>query len=240
MAVPTPHNAAVAGNIAQTVLMPGDPLRARYIAEKFLDQAVLVNDVRNMFGYTGMYKGKRITVMGSGMGCGSMGIYSHELFNKYDCEVIVRAGSCGAYASDLQLKEVIVADSCYSESTYAKTYSGYEGDIVYPNDELCEQLYQSALQHQACCRKGRIHTSDCFYYRKKEDLHDLCNVKGCLGVDMESFALLHNAQTAGKKAAVLLTVSDHPQQKLKLSSDERERSFDEMILIALDVLVRYA
>ena len=198
----TAHNKASQEDIAKAVLMPGDPLRARYIAEKFLDQAVLVNDVRNMFGYTGMYKGKRITVMGSGMGCGSMGIYSHELFNKYDCEVIVRAGSCGAYASDLQLKEVIVADSCYSESTYAKTYSGYEGDI--------------------------------------EDLHDLCDVKGCLGVDMESFALLHNAQTAGKKAAVLLTVSDHPQQKLKLSSDERERSFDEMILIALDVLVRYA
>lgn len=236
----TAHNKALQEDIAKAVLMPGDPLRARYIAEKFLDQAVLVNDVRNMFGYTGMYKGKRITVMGSGMGCGSMGIYSHELFNKYGCEVIVRAGSCGAYASDLQLKEVIVADSCYSESTYAKTYSGYEGDIVYPNDELCEQLYQSALQHQACCRKGRIHTSDSFYYRKKEDLHDLCDVKGCLGVDMESFALLHNAQTAGKKAAVLLTVSDHPQQKLKLSSDERERSFDEMILIALDVLVRYA
>ena len=148
----TAHNKASQEDIAKAVLMPGDPLRARYIAEKFLDQAVLVNDVRNMFGYTGMYKGKRITVMGSGMGCGSMGIYSHELFNKYDCEVIVRAGSCGAYASDLQLKEVIVADSCYSESTYAKTYSGYEGDIVYPNDELCEQLYQSALQHQACCR----------------------------------------------------------------------------------------
>ena len=236
----TAHNKASQEDIAKAVLMPGDPLRARYIAEKFLDQAVLVNDVRNMFGYTGMYKGKRITVMGSGMGCGSMGIYSHELFNKYDCDVIIRAGSCGAYAPDLQLKEVIVADSCYSESTYAKTYSGYEGDIVYPNGELCEQLYQSALQHQACCRKGRIHTSDCFYYRKKEDLHDLCDVKGCLGVDMESFALLHNAQTAGKKAAVLLTVSDHPQQKLKLSSDERERSFDEMILIALDVLVRYA
>lgn len=163
----TAHNKALQEDIAKAVLMPGDPLRARYIAEKFLDQAVLVNDVRNMFGYTGMYKGKRITVMGSGMGCGSMGIYSHELFNKYGCEVIVRAGSCGAYASDLQLKEVIVADSCYSESTYAKTYSGYEGDIVYPNDELCEQLYQSALQHQACCRKGRIHTSDCFYYRKR-------------------------------------------------------------------------
>ena len=181
-----------------------------------------------------------MTVMGSGMGCGSMGIYSHELFNKYDCEVIVRAGSCGAYAPDLQLKEIIVEDSCYSESTYARTYSGYEGSIVYPDEELSNRLYAQAQQHGALCRKGRMHTSDCFYYKKKEDLEDLCGRKGCLGVDMESFALLHNAAVAGKKAAVLLTVSDHPQRKEKLSREERERSFDEMIEIALDTLWTYA
>lgn len=236
----TAHNRAQREEIASVVLMPGDPLRAKYIAEKFLSSLVLVNDVRNMLGYTGMYKGKRMTVMGSGMGCGSMGIYSHELFNKYDCEVIVRAGSCGAYAPDLQLKEIIVEDSCYSESTYARTYSGYEGSIVYPDEELSNRLYVQAQQHGALCRKGRMHTSDCFYYKKKEDLEDLCGRKGCLGVDMESFALLHNAAVAQKKAAVLLTVSDHPQRKEKLSSEERERSFDEMIEIALDTLWTYA
>lgn len=236
----TAHNRAQRTDIAKAVLMPGDPLRAKYIAKTFLSAAVLINDVRNMLGYTGRYRGRRITVMGSGMGCGSMGIYSHELFNKYDCAVIVRAGSCGAYAPDLQLKEIIVEDSCYSESTYARTYSGYEGSIVYPDAELCERLYAQAKQHHALCRKGRVHTSDCFYYKKKEDQIDLFERKGCLGVDMESFALLHNAAIAHKKAGVLLTVSDHPQRKEKLSSEERERSFDEMIEIALDTLWSYA
>lgn len=236
----TAHNRAQKEEVAKAVLMPGDPLRAQYIAQKFLTNAVLINDVRNMFAYTGTYKGKRITVMGSGMGCGSMGIYSHELFYKYDCEVIIRAGSCGAYADDLQLKEIIIADSCYSESTYAQTYSGSLEHIVYPDKELSDQLYACALAHQANRRKGRIHTSDCFYHQLKEDLHDLCDVKGCLGVDMESFALFHTAAFTDKKAATLLTVSDLPARKEKLSSEERERSFDEMIEIALDVLWKYA
>lgn len=236
----TAHNRAAREEVSKAALMPGDPLRAKYIAEKFLSDVTLINDVRNMLGYTGTYKGKRITVMGSGMGCGSMGIYSHELFHKYDCDVIVRAGSCGAYASDLALKEIIVEESCYSESTYARTYSGYEEQVVYPDQELSERLYAQAIAQGARCRKGRIHTSDCFYYKQKEDLHDLAEVKGCLGVDMESFALLHNAAVAGKRAAVLLTVSDLPQSQEKLSSEERERSFDEMIEIALETLWAYA
>ena len=236
----TAHNRADKKDIAKVVLMPGDPLRAKYIAERFFADAILINDVRNMLGYTGLYKGKWMTVMGSGMGCGSMGIYSHELFNKYDCEMIIRAGSCGAYAQDLQLKEIIVADSCYSESSYARTYSGFEGNIVYPDLSLSDELYRQAKQQGLQCRKGRIHTSDCFYYKKKEDIEDLRDQKGCLGVDMESFALLHNAAIAEKRAAVLFTVSDLPQKKEKLSSIERERSFDGMIQIALETLWQHA
>ena len=117
----TVHNSADKEQIASVVLMPGDPYRARYIAGKFLENAALVSEVRGMLAYTGMYKGKRVTVMGSGMGCGSMGIYSHELFNKYDVEVIVRAGSCGAYTMDLDLKDIFIPNSCWSQSTYAQT-----------------------------------------------------------------------------------------------------------------------
>ena len=201
------------------------------LCASFVGDVTTVWDVAS-FGSEGLFV--------SGMGCGSMGIYSHELFNKYDCEMIIRAGSCGAYAQDLQLKEIIVADSCYSESSYAKTYSGFEGNIVYPDSSLSDELYRQAMQQGLQCRKGRIHTSDCFYYKKKVNIEDLRDQKGCLGVDMESFALLHNAAIAEKRAAVLFTVSDLPQKKEKLSSIERERSFDGMIQIALETLWQHA
>ena len=141
----TVHNSADKEQIASVVLMPGDPYRARYIAGKFLENAALVSEVRGMLAYTGMYKGKRVTVMGSGMGCGSMGIYSHELFNKYDVEVIVRAGSCGAYTMDLDLKDIFIPNSCWSQSTYAQTYSGYEKEFVEPDPTLWKSLCEHAL-----------------------------------------------------------------------------------------------
>ena len=232
----TVHNSADKEQIASVVLMPGDPYRARYIAGKFLENAALVSEVRGMLAYTGMYKGKRVTVMGSGMGCGSMGIYSHELFNKYDVEVIVRAGSCGAYTMDLDLKDIFIPNSCWSQSTYAQTYSGYEKEFVEPDPTLWKSLCEDALNYKTGC----LHTSDCFYYKKKEDKYLICEQKHCLAVDMESFALLHNANQAHKKAATILTVSDHSLKKEKLSVAEREQNFDSMIQIALDTLASFA
>ena len=145
----TAHNRAEVADIANVVLMPGDPLRAKYIAEHYLSEVIQFNDVRNMFGYTGFYQGKRISVMGSGMGCGSMGIYSHELFNKYNVDSILRIGSCGAYSTELEILDVFLATSAYSESTYASTYSGEDIHFV----ESDETLNQSII----ACEIGRAH-----------------------------------------------------------------------------------
>ncbi len=235
----TAHNSASKEEIAKAVLMPGDPLRAKYIAEQYLKDSVQFNQVRNMFGYTGYYKGKRLSVMGSGMGCASIGIYAHEMFHKYDVDVILRAGSCGAYSNLLDLNDILVVDSSWSQSTFAHTYSGYKGNIAYPDTELYKSIVENAQKHGIRCKEGRIHTSDCFYYRVKEDLSDIRDHKGCLGVDMESFALFHVAKEAKKKSASILTVSDHSLKKEKLSVEEREKNFDKMIQIALDTLLQY-
>lgn len=229
----TAHNAAQLGDIANVVLMPGDPLRAKHIAETYLEHVVQVNDVRNMLAFTGTYQGKPLSIMGSGMGCGSMGIYSHELFYKYDVDVIIRIGSCGAYTTELALLDVLLVEESWSESTYAKTYSGFEGDVVYPSKVLNEQIQACAEELAMDIKHGRIHTSDCFYHKVKEDQVYLTQQQHCLGVDMESFALFHNAMEAGKKAASLLTVSDHPITKEKASREERERNFNKMIILAL-------
>lgn len=236
----TAHNSAARDDVAIVVLMPGDPLRAKYIAETYLTDVIQFNAVRNMLGYTGTYKGKRVSVMGSGMGCASMGIYAHELFNKYDVDVILRAGSCGAYSEQLDLQDILVVESSWSQSTFASTYSGYKQDIVYPDKELYNRILQYIKESKIPFKKGRIHTSDCFYYKVKEDLSDIRDQKKCLAVDMESFALFHVGNEAGKKAASILTVSDHSLKKERLSVEERERNFNQMIEIALEVLLQYA
>ena len=234
----TAHNKANLGDIAKVVLMPGDPLRAKFIANTYLDDVVQFNDVRNMFGYTGIYKGTKISVLGSGMGCGSMGIYSHELYNKYDVDCILRIGSCGAYSTELDLLDVFLAESVYSESTYAHTYSGENLHIVESDVLLNHRIRECAKEKGIDLKMGRLHTSDCFYHKVKEDLHDLVDVKQCQCVDMESFALFHNAKVAGKKAATLLTVSDHTIKKERISSEERESSFHTMIELALSSIIQ--
>ena len=160
----TPHNQAEKGQIAKTVLMPGDPLRAKYIAETFLENPVQFNTVRNMFGYTGTYNGKPVSVMGSGMGMPSIGIYSYELFKMYDVDNIIRIGSAGAYCEDLNLFDTIIADSSWSESTYAKVQGGYEDDVTYPSEELNAKLIKAANDLGIPYRLGRIHSSDAFYH----------------------------------------------------------------------------
>ena len=220
--------------------MPGDPLRAQFIAENYLEDAVQINKVRNMFGFTGYYKGIRVTVMSSGMGGPSMGIYSHELFNKYDVDAIIRIGSTGAYSEKLNMHDVMLVESSWSQSTYAKTYSGYEEDIVYPNSELNSLIKEVSDNLNISIKTGRIHSTDAFYTMDKSVLHHIRDTYGCLGVEMESFALLHNANVAGKKAACLLTVADHALTNEKATVEERQHAFENMIKLALGTVVEYS
>ena len=205
----TPHNAAASGDIAKTVLMPGDPLRAKFIAETYLENPVQFNTVRNMFGYTGTYKGKKISVMGSGMGMASIGIYSYELYKFYEVENIIRIGSAGAYTDTLKLFDLVLADSAWSESTFAKAQADVDGDIQTPSAELNAEIEAAAARVNKPLTKARIHSSDVFYHEDNVDGHrEFFEKHGCVCVEMESFALFHNAKILNKRAACLLTISD--------------------------------
>ena len=231
----TPHNSAEKGQIAKTVLMPGDPLRAKFIAETFLENPVQFNAVRNMFGYTGTYKGKTISVMGSGMGMPSIGIYSYELFSQYGVENIIRIGSAGAYSPDLKVFDVVLADSAYSESSYAKVQSGYDQDKTYPSQTLNQRIKDAAEKLGMPLHIGCIHSSDVFYREGGNDyIQELTEVHHCLAVEMESFALFHNAQVLGKNAACLITVSDSFVTSEVTTPEQRQTSFTKMMDIALE------
>jgi len=234
--IPTPHiEVNEEGVIAKTVLMPGDPLRAQFIAETFLQNVSKFNDVRNIFGYTGTYKGRKISVMASGMGMPSIGIYSYELFNFYGVENIVRIGSCGAYTSDLNLYDVILCTEAWSESTYAKVQSGYEDDTIAASSQLNIKLEKIAEDLGIKVHKNRVHSSDVFYRENFSDFKDIYKSHGCTCVEMESFALFHNANVLGKKAACLLTVSDSLVTHELTTSKERQEAFTNMIEIALEM-----
>ena len=235
----TPHNEAKKGQFAKTVLMPGDPLRAKFIAETFLENPVQVNGVRGMLGYTGTYKGKEISVMGGGMGMPSIGIYSYELFTEYDVDKIIRIGSAGSYSNELKLYDVVLVTGAVSESTYAKVQSGYEVDITYPSKELTEELRNAAKELNIPVKEGYAHSSDVFY-RQPSDAkpaywEKLRDERGCLCVEMESFALFHNANVTGKQAACLLTISDSFVSTEVTSAEERQNCFTNMMKIALEM-----
>ena len=230
----TAHNNANPGDIAKTVLMPGDPLRAKFIAETYLENIVQFNTVRNMFGYTGDYKGKRISVMGSGMGMPSIGIYSYELFHEYGVENIIRIGSAGAYTSDLHIFDLVLANSCWSESTYCMAQAGVKGDIQYPSPELNKTIKEAADKLGIQLREERIHSSDVFYHEANvPDHNDFYKEHGCVCVEMESFALFANAQVLGKNAACLLTISDSFVAPGITTAEERQKSFTDMMKVAL-------
>ncbi|MFA9397299.1 MAG: purine-nucleoside phosphorylase [Clostridiaceae bacterium] len=234
--IPTAHiEVKDEGIIAKTVLMPGDPLRAKFIAETFLEDVVKFNNVRNMFGYTGTYKGKRISVMASGMGMASIGIYSYELFNFYGVENIVRIGSCGAYTKDLNLYDIILVTDAWSESSFAKTQNGYDKDVIAASTELNGQLEKISEDLKLKIHKSRIHSSDIFYRENFEEYKNIYEKHGCVAVEMESFALFHNANVLGKKAACLLTVSDNLETHEATTSEERQKSFTNMMEIALNL-----
>lgn len=232
----TPHNGAENGAFAKTVLMPGDPLRAKFIAETFLENPKLVTSVRNVLGYTGIYNGKEISVMASGMGMPSIGIYSFELFTQYGVETIVRIGSAGAYTEDLNLYDVVLAESAYSESSYAKTQNGCEDDVLYPSKEINEKILAAAQKLGIPCKEVRIHSSDVFYQDANRGSFTRYPEKyGAKCVEMESFALFHNANVLGKKAACLLTISDSLVTHEEATAEERQNAFTAMMKIALEL-----
>lgn len=232
--MPTPHNTAKKGDFAKTVLMPGDPLRAKYIAEKYLTDCRQVNSVRNMFGYTGFYNGKEVSVMGSGMGMPSIGIYSYELFNEYDVDTIIRIGSAGALSDKLQLKDVVIAQAACTDSNYVYQYKipGLFAPIA--DFDLITDAVKAAKKKGKNVVVGNILSSDIFYNADSQ-VNDQWKRMGVLAVEMESAALYMNAAYAGKKALGILTISDHIYRGEGLSPEERQTGFDDMIQIALEL-----
>ena len=233
----TPHIEAQKGDIAKVVLMPGDPLRAKFIAETFLTDVKKFNTVRNMFGYTGLYKGKEVSVMGSGMGMPSIGIYSYELYTEYDVESIIRIGSAGSYSERANVYDVVLADSAYSESSFAKVAFNYEEDVLKPSAALNERLLGSAEKLGVDVITGRIHSSDVFYRDSGTNWEELRDNHDVLCVEMESFALFANAKKLDKKAACILTISDSFVTQEVTSAEERQTAFTKMMEIALDTAV---
>lgn len=232
----TVHIAASPSQVAPAFLMPGDPLRARFIAENFLTDVKQFNQVRNMLGFSGIYNGQPVSVMGSGMGMPSIGIYAHELFTQFGVERIIRVGSCGSYTRSLKLFDLLLANDAWSESSFAETYSGSESPLTRPNARLSQQLQQSARQLQRELVCGRIHSTDVFYRQQSEVFKSIHRQHGCLAVEMEAFALFHIAAQLNKEAACLLTVSDCLETGAAATSQQREEAFIGMIEVALNAL----
>lgn len=235
------HCNAKKEDITKTVLMPGDPLRAKYIAENFLENARLVNTVRNMFAYTGTYKGKEITVFSHGMGMASMGIYCYELYKFYDVENIIRIGSCGAYSENLNIFDTILVDNSYTEGNFAYEWNEKDCHLAKSSSFLNEIIENVSMQNNIPYIKGNILCSDCFdgYL---EDVNSLINrfpkELNIIGAEMESFALFYLAKYLGKQASCLLTVVDSICKKQEISSEDREKSLNNMIKLALESAVK--
>ena len=232
--VPTPHNGAKEGDFAKTVLMPGDPLRAKYIAETYLENPRLVTSVRNMLGYTGTYKGKEISVMGGGMGMPSVGIYKYELFNFYGVDNIIRIGSAGALSDKLKLKDVVIGMGACTDSNYAAQY-GLPGTFAPIADYgLLRRAVEVAEKQGTNVVVGNVLSSDAFYNANK-NANDLWKSMGVLAVEMEAAALYMNAAKAGKNALCILSISDHIYSGEELSAEERQVGFGKMMEIALEL-----
>lgn len=236
----TPHIGATKEDIAPIVIMPGDPLRAKYIAENFLTNYKLINEVRGMLGYTGFYKEKRITVMGHGMGMPSIGIYSYELYKFYDVDTIIRVGSCCSLKPDLKLLDIVLNSEAYTESNYAYVFSETITNIALPNKDLTDKIEITAKHNNISYQKGPVLTGDVFdHYVNFENMHNrITKVKDVIASEMESFALFHIANQLNKKAACLLTVVDSIFDKRVLTSLQREKSLNEMIVLALETAVK--
>jgi len=229
----TPHNSAKLGDIAKTVLMPGDPLRAKFVAETFLENPVQFNNVRGMMGFTGTYKGKPVSVMGSGMGMPSIGIYSYELFNFYGVENIIRFGTAGGMSDKVDLYDVVIVEASHSLSSYAKVAFGYPEDLQKPSLELTDALEASAKKLGKKYVRGYISSGDVFYGQIEPEPVDYELLCG----EMESFALFANARFLNKKAACILTISDIIGGNKVATPEERQTAFTNMMEIALDTAI---
>lgn len=234
METPTPHIGAKLGEIAKTVLMPGDPLRAKFIAENFLEGAAEFNSVRNMFGYTGNYKGKRVSVMGGGMGMPSIGIYSYELFNFYEVDNIIRIGTAGSLKENVKLRDVVIALGASTNSNYALQYCLPGTFAPIASYDLVKAAVEAAKENNINAVIGNILSSDTFYSADKTAL-DKWRSMGILAVEMEAAALYMNAAKADKNALCLLTISDCPLTGESLSAEDRQISFTDMMKIALEI-----
>lgn len=235
----TAHIESKEEDIAPVVLMPGDPLRAKYIAENFLEDAKLINKVRNMFGYTGTYKGKRVTVFASGMGIPSIGIYSYELYKFYNVEKIIRIGTCGSFHKDMKLLDVILSTGAYCRSYFDELLDGVDIDFIQSSEILNRQIMNTAKVRGVDLKVGKTITSDVFdlYCDDIEMFRGHFPDMNFLSVEMEAFGLFYIAKKLGKEASCLMTVVDSVYDKRSLTSEERETSLNNMIEMALESII---
>ncbi|MCI8444135.1 MAG: purine-nucleoside phosphorylase [Clostridia bacterium] len=240
--MPTPHNEAKIGEIAKTVIMPGDPLRAKYIAENFLEGSKLVNQVRGMYAYTGTYQGKEITIMASGMGMPSMGIYCYELYQFYGVENIIRIGSCGSYQPELKLFDIILAEQVYSEGNFALTLNNDKCHIIGANAELNKIIQNTAIENHinlvigntVCCDCFDVYMTDVnqFFTRIPKDFNPV-------SAEMEAFALFYVAKMLHKKASCLMSVVDSKYIKEIATPEQRQSGLNTMINLALNSSLKF-
>ena len=233
------HISAKNGEIAKIVLIAGDPLRAKHIAENFLENSVLVSSTRNAFYFTGTYKDTQVTIGASGMGCPSIGIYSYELFNEYGVECIIRIGTAGAYTTDSKVYDVINVNRAYSESTYAKCAFAFDSDYVDHQGSAFDIIESTANKLGLQVLSQNIHSSDVFY-RKDPSVPKIASENNCPAVEMEAFALFNNAKYLNKMAATIVTISDIIPTHEGMSADQRERSLETMYQLALESVVEIA
>ncbi len=233
--MPTPHIEAQLGEIAETILLPGDPLRAKYIAENFLTDCVQFNKVRNMFGYTGYYEGKKVSVMGTGMGMPSMGIYAYELIKFYGVKRLIRVGSAGSIQSQIKLKDIVIAQGASTNSSFSHQFK-VDGQIAALSDyHLLASAVNSAQKHELPFHIGNLLTTDNFYNFGREDWQPWANM-GVSCLEMEGYALLLTAMSLKASALVMCTISDSLITEEAMTSQERLESFHEMITLALDIV----
>lgn len=234
---PTPHNEAQPGDFAKTVLMPGDPLRAKYIAETYLENATCVNQVRGMLAYTGQYKGCPVSIMGSGMGIPSMGIYSYELYAFYGVENIIRIGTAGAASDEIEMMDVILADRSYSTSDYAQIQSGFTGNCLPASPELNAIITETSKSTDLHLVTGAVSSGGVFY-REEMQRKPEPYMKEVKALEMESFALFANAKALGKKGACLVTVTDNKRTGELLTPEQRKTHLGKMFTLALESAIR--
>ena len=242
LTTPTPHIAAKPGDFGKTVLMPGDPLRSKFIAETFFENPVLVNNVRGVYGYTGTYKGVKVSVMASGMGMPAIGIYSHELYNGYGVENIIRVGSCGAIQDNINLYDIVFGQGACTDSNFAHQFHIPGTFAPIADFQLLTEAVKACENHGAVYHVGNINSSDVFYgdhVGVPEGLDSVYALKkmGVMALEMEAAALYMNAARYGKRALCICTVSDHVLKGVETTSEERQTAFTQMMQVALDVAV---